>query len=174
MQVIGQITDTLNEKLISIATISACEKYRYTLSRIWDSNKPKVMFVMLNPSTADSDNDDPTIRRCIGFAKSWGYGGLVVCNLFAYRATNPKDLLKVENPVGDENLIYTKAIAEEVEVIVCAWGNNYIVKKILKTKEGQALLEFASDKLHYLKLSKNKTPMHPLYLRSDLKPTKFD
>src|SRR3546814_16904510 len=77
------------------------------LWRIWDDTKPQCMFIMLNPSTADADLDDPTIRRCIGFAKSWGYGGLQVCNLFAYRSTEPRELLKVrseERRVGKEGV----------------------------------------------------------------------
>lgn len=90
--------------MIKSAIISECGKYRYSLSRIWDENKANVLFIMLNPSTADGDVDDPTIRRCIGFAKSWGYGGIYVGNLFAYRATDPKELLKVENPIGFENI----------------------------------------------------------------------
>ena len=87
--------------IIANAVISECGKYRYSLTRIWDESKPKVMFIMLNSSTANANNDDPTIRRCINFAKAWGFGDLYVCNIFAYRATNPQELLKVDNPFGD-------------------------------------------------------------------------
>ncbi|GHX72979.1 hypothetical protein VCSRO16_3593 [Vibrio cholerae] len=69
------------------AELSKCRKYRYALWRTWDSDKPFAMFIGLNPSTADEKNDDPTLRRCINFAKSWGYGGVCMANLFAFRAT---------------------------------------------------------------------------------------
>ena len=157
--------------VIASAVISGCGKYRYSLTRIWDESKPKVMFIMLNPSTADASNDDPTIRRCIGFAKSWGFGGLYVCNLFAYRATDPKELLKVHNPFGDQNIWHTRKLSDEVDTIVCAWGNKPILKKILKNQNPYKLLDFARLKLHYLELSKDETPKHPLYLRGDISPT---
>lgn len=89
------------------AIISDCQQYRYALWRIWDETKPFVMFIMLNPSKADAETDDNTVRRCIGFAKSWGYGGIYICNLFAYRSTDPKVLLKVDNPFGDQNIQQT-------------------------------------------------------------------
>lgn len=160
-------------EITSHADISDCGKYRYTLTRIWDEGKPKVMFVMLNPSTADADVNDPTIRRCIGFAKSWGYGGLYVCNIFAFRSTDPKKLLEVGNPFGDENLWHTKRLSDKVEVIVCAWGNKPVLKKILKDFEAYRLLEFAANKLHYLSMSKQGIPKHPLYLKSNLLPIKL-
>ena len=117
---------------MNTAILSDCGKYRYSLTRNWDSEKPKVLFIMLNPSTADADNDDPTIRRCINFAKYWGYGGLHVCNLFAYRATNPKELLHIDNPLGDQNIYHMKKLANEAEIIVCAWGNRIVLKKLIK------------------------------------------
>ena len=83
------------------AIISDCQKYRYALWRNWDLSKDKVMFIGLNPSTADHIEDDPTIRRCIGFAKSWGYGGLYMMNLFSYRTSNPSKLKNVKDPIGN-------------------------------------------------------------------------
>lgn len=94
------------------AIISGCGKYRYSLWRTWDKKLPKVMFIMLNPSTADAYEDDPTIRRCINFAKSWGYGGIVVGNLFAYRATNPKKLILIDDPSGSANHHYLTHMIE--------------------------------------------------------------
>ena len=85
------------------AILSEDRKYRYVLSRIWDESKSMVMIIGLNPSTADETIDDPTIVRCIDFAKNWGYGGIYMLNLFAFRATLPKDMFSVENPIGDEN-----------------------------------------------------------------------
>ena len=100
------------------ATFSNCRKYRYALSRSWDEKKKIVLFIGLNPSTADEKKDDPTIRRCINYAQSWGFGGLQVANLFAYRATKPTKLRYVENPVGDDNdqqLIKLSKMAEKME-----------------------------------------------------------
>ena len=155
------------------AIISECGNYRYSLHRTWNNQMPSVMFVMLNPSTADDKQDDPTIKRCINFAKSWNYGGIIVCNLFAYRATNPKELLSVHNPFGDQNIYYTKNNADKVPAIICAWGNEPILKKVLKNMSPVSLLHFALDKLYYLELSKNGVPKHPLYLKNTLTPKKL-
>lgn len=168
-----QIQSNQKTQVVSSALISTCNKYRYSLTRIWDTNLPKVMFIMFNPSTADGTKDDPTIRRCIAFAKSWGYGGLYVCNILAYRATEPKDLLKVDNPFGDQNIWVTRKHVDEVELIVCAWGNEPIVKRIFGATSPYSMLDFAKSKLHYLQLSKNRVPKHPLYLPKHLKPVKM-
>ena len=85
------------------AVFSPCRTYRYALSRVWAADKPYALFIGLNPSTADETLDDPTIRRCIDFAKRWGYGGLVMANLFAYRATNPSEMKAATDPVGVAN-----------------------------------------------------------------------
>lgn len=155
-----------NVGIVSEATISACGKYRYKLSRVWDKNLPKVLFIMLNPSTADANEDDPTIGRCIGFAKSWGYGGIMVGNLFAYRSTDPKQLLSVENPVGDENQKCVKEMQDECEIIVCAWGNAPVFPY-------ESFTGFDERKAHYLKITKKGYPAHPLYLKGDLKPKPY-
>lgn len=160
--------------VIASAVISECGNYRYSLTRIWDESKPKVMFIMLNPSTADANNDDPTIRRCVGFAKSWGFGGLYVCNLFAFRATTPKELLKVDNPFGDQNIWHTRKLSDEVEMIICAWGNYPIVKKILRYENAPInLLDFCINKLHSIDTTVKGIPKHPLYLKSELKPKRW-
>src|ERR1700741_1245036 len=112
------------------AIISDCKKYRYSLSRVWDSSKPKVLFIMLNPSTADANNDDPTIRRCMNFAKSWGFGSLYVGNLFAFRSKEPTHLLYAEDPIGNLNANHLQTMSEFVDLIVCAWGNAETVYKI--------------------------------------------
>lgn len=156
------------------AILSDCEKYRYELKRIWDDNKPKAMFIMLNPSKADAEQDDPTIRRCINYAKDWGYGGIYVGNLFAFRATNPQNLLQTENPIGADNITHLEAMQQECEIIICAWGNEDIVKKIIsKHDPTYNPLKHINSKLHYLELSNAGTPKHPLYLRKDLKPIKY-
>lgn len=150
--------------LIKGAVISSCEKYRYQLWRIWDEDKPKVMFLMLNPSTADEEDNDPTLRRCIGYANSWGYGGLYIGNLYAYRTKDRSKLNYAENPTGDDNHRHLIEMLSKCDKIVCAWGNG----------EGQPkkIFDNFSD-LHYLKLNDDATPTHPLYLKSDLKPQSF-
>ena len=92
------------------AVISHDDKYRYQLSRIWDEEKPMVLFIMLNPSTADADVDDPTIRRVVNFAKSWGYGGVFVGNLYAFRSTDPKVLRYIDDPIGEENIQHIQSL----------------------------------------------------------------
>lgn len=156
------------------AIFSGCGEYRYQLWRIWDDSKPKVMFIMLNPSTADSEQDDPTIRRCIGFARSWGYGGFYVANLFAYRATDPWELVEVNNPCGDKNRWHIRQMLDKVDKVVCAWGNKPVLKKILKADVELELIDFAAGKLYAIDLAKDGTPKHPLYLKGDLKPKRLN
>lgn len=91
------------ERFGKSAVLSADRRYRYGLFRIWDLERPLAMFVGLNPSTADETDDDPTIRRCVRFASDWQYGGLIMANLFAYRATSPRDLPDGEEAVGALN-----------------------------------------------------------------------
>jgi hypothetical protein len=89
--------------LESSAVFSTCRRYRYVLRRIWDRSTPPAMFVGLNPSTADEVKDDPTVRRCIGYAKRWGFGGLIMTNIFAFRSTDPNALVELDDPVGPRN-----------------------------------------------------------------------
>lgn len=163
--------------VIASAVISDCGKYRYSLSRVWDNSKPKVLFIMLNPSTADAEKDDPTIRRCIGFAKDWGYGGLYVVNLFALRATNPKELLTAPFVVGVENEKWIRRMSSLAHLVVCAWGNSSIVSKLQKrldhTWKPLSWID-KSKPLHYLELSNDGTPKHPLYLPEKLKPVRYE
>src|SRR5689334_19453129 len=106
------------------AVISACGRYRYVLTRQVGPGSRRATFVMLNPSTADATNDDPTIRRCIGFAREWGCGRLVVLNLFAFRATDPADLKRAIDPVGPENRDWFERTLRPPHdgPLVCAWG----------------------------------------------------
>jgi hypothetical protein len=142
-----------------LALISDDTKYRYQLSRIWDDSKPRILFIMLNPSTADSNNDDPTIRRVIGFAKLWGYGGLHVGNLYAYRSTDPKALKEVADPVGKENITHIQSLIRDSDRVVYAWGNN---------KSEPAWLKELVPEPYCIDVSKYGIPKHPLYLKSDL------
>ena len=143
------------------AMLSDCNKYRYSLWRIWDKEKPIFTFIGLNPSTADHIEDDRTITRCINFAKSWGGGGIYMANLFAYRATNPQEMMSQEDPIGPDNDAYLNQLATESQKLIACWGNDgafnersTFVKQLLK------------DKLYYLKLNKSGEPGHPLYIHS--------
>ena len=148
------------------AVLSDCGKYRYKLFREWNKNKGKVLFIMLNPSTADDKKDDNTIIRCINFAKDWGYGGLMVGNLFAYRTTYPKELFKIKDSEGKENLKCIKEMIKDADLVICAWGNKQGLPPIY-------LRELSE--LYYLKLlADRKTPGHPLRLRKDTKPKIFN
>ena len=101
--------------------------YRYSLWREWCADSPPIAFIMLNPSTADDQKDDPTIRRCIGFAHAWGFGALEVVNLFAYRATDSRKLLGVDDPVGSENDNYIVQAVELCPFVVVAWGTKGVL-----------------------------------------------
>lgn len=149
------------------AIISECGRYRFQLWRIWDETKPKVLFIMHNPSTADAEKDDPTIRRCIGFARAWGYGGIYVGNLFPYRATDPTDLLKVpyEELIPTENYLHRLEMIEKCDLYILAYGNP-VVHHI-----GIGMSDFHNWQA--LKLTKAGNPCHPLYLKADLKPFPF-
>ena len=149
------------------ATLSKDRKYRYTLTRIWDETKPKVMFIGLNPSTADETEDDPTITRCINFAKSWGYGGLEMTNLFAFRATNPEVMKNEKEPIGEDNDTWLKKLDAECDIIIGAWGNHGAFHG-----RGKEVMNMF-DTLHYLALNKSGHPSHPLYLKATLQPQKM-
>lgn len=156
------------------AELSNCGRYRYYLSRVWNWNARRVLFIMLNPSTANAYVDDPTIRRCIGFAKLWGYGGLSVVNLFPFRATDPRELLKADNPLGVDNWFRLREASLAADLVVAAWGNAPIVKAMQKRCPEYKPLRDIAKPLHYIELAKDGTPKHPLYLRGDLYPQPFE
>ncbi len=114
----------MENKIKSSAEFSVCKKYRYALWRVWDSNKPLVMFIGLNPSTADDVNNDPTVTRCINFAKDWGYGGLCMANIFSYRETDRHIMKEQNDPIGPDNDKWLKKLAAESGLVVAAWGND--------------------------------------------------
>jgi hypothetical protein len=153
--------------IVSKAALSKDRLYRYQLTRIWDKDKPMINFIGLNPSTADELKDDPTMRRCIGFAKSWGYGGLYMTNLFAYRTSKPEELMKATDPIGEENDKYLLATEKEVTEVVFAWG----VGGTFLSRNKQVLNLITKG--HYIALTKDNHPRHPLYLKADLTLTKF-
>ncbi|MEX0597207.1 MAG: DUF1643 domain-containing protein [Candidatus Paceibacterota bacterium] len=108
--------------IIRDATFSKDNKYRYKLSRVWDDSKPKLLFIMLNPSIADGNKDDPTINRVIDFTKSWGYGGFYVGNLYAFISTDPKGLDNVTEKEGPDNIDRIKEMLIGVDKVIYGWG----------------------------------------------------
>ena len=157
----------MSNLIYSDAKFSKDRVYRYALWRTWDTSLPKLLFIGLNPSTADETNDDPTMRRCIRFAKDWDYGGFIMGNIFAYRSTDPKKLNEIKEPIGKRNNYWLTRLHEEANMTIAAWGNH---GKYLKRGNEVVIL---LDKLYCLKITKEGFPSHPLYLSSKLKPIKY-
>lgn len=149
------------------ADFSPCRKYRYRLVRRW-GNGPAVMFLMLNPSTADEFTNDPTVERCERRARQMGFSELRVCNLFAFRATEPEEMLVAEDPVGPDNDQAILEEADKVDMIVCAWGVHGAFRG-RSSRVVRMLLE-AGHTLHCLSLTSSGEPGHPLYLPYQAKP----
>jgi hypothetical protein len=157
---------------MSGATISLCGLYRYTLTRDTGGGSGIVNFIMLNPSTADASVDDPTIRRCIGFARAWGYRTLVVTNLFALRATDPAALKTAVEAVGPENDGHLLEQARVADLVVCAWG---ATGKLYGRGDRVTLILAveARKTLHCLRKTAAGHPGHPLYLPASLTPQRW-
>lgn len=162
---------------------SQCRNYRYTLWREWDTDlltgcsddlpnsHRYVQFIGLNPSTADETKDDPTIRRCMAFAKVWGYGAMCMTNLFAWRDTSPAKMKIVAYPHGAENNTRLLEIGQNAGLIVAAWGTH---GSHLNCADFVKKMFFDCElKLHHLGLNEDGSPRHPLYLKADLKPISF-
>ena len=150
------------------ANISKDKIYRYTLSRTWDSTKPTVLFIGLNPSIADENVDDPTVTRCINFAKDWGYGTLLMANLFAYRSTYPKEIYLIDDPIGKDNDYYLLECVKQSDLIIACWGNNgtYMGR--------EKIIKELVPNLYCLQKNKNGTPHHPLRLPRNINPIPFN
>lgn len=150
--------------------LSLCRTYRYTLWRDVGNlgGDGYAMFIGLNPSTADEVLDDPTIRRCMAFAKSWGYGALCMTNLFAFRATKPADMLAATDPIGPENDKHLVTLAGSAGIVVAAWGTNGT-----HLGRDQAVRAVVSN-LHCLRKTQAGHPGHPLYLPGNLTPVIFE
>jgi hypothetical protein len=147
------------------AVFSTCRQWRYLLWRRWDKAGAVANFLMLNPSTADEMKLDPTCARARAYAEAWGYGALIVTNIFGWRSTDPQALKRVRDPVGAGNDAAIVRAAREADLVVCAWGNHGIERG----REVEALLRKTETKLHLLKLTGAGQPGHPLYLRKSLK-----
>ena len=154
----------MSNLIYSDAKFSKDRIYRYALWRVWNNKLPKVLFIGLNPSTADEVKDDPTIRRCINYAKDWGYGGYIMGNIFAYRSTDPKNLKITNDPIGIDNNSWLIKLHSEASLTIGAWGNHG--KYLDRGEEVSNLI----DNLYCLKITKEGHPSHPLYLPGNLKP----
>lgn len=143
------------------AVISDDGRYRYQLGRRWNTRAVRAVFIMLNPSTADADVDDPTIRRCVSFAHRWGMGGMWVVNLYAFRATNPRELWLQDDPIGPENDAWIERAIRYEALVVAAWGANARPDRV-----EQVLRVVGAYRLQCLGTTKDGHPRHPLYVRN--------
>jgi len=153
--------------MLGSAIFSDCGRYRYVLRRTWRADGRTVLIIGLNPSTADASNDDPTIRRCVRFAKDWGYGSLIVANLFAFRATQPAMLRTVRDPTGPRNDWWLTRLARQADLTVAAWG----MHGSLIARDARVLRKLSD--VYCLGLTKGGHPKHPLYLPASRTPVPF-
>ncbi len=154
------------------AKFSRCRKWRYLLWRRWDERKPAANFLMLNPSTADEVQLDPSCTRARNYAERWGYGALIVTNIFGWRATDPLEMKAVRDPVGAGNDAAILRAAREASIVVCAWGNHG--EHLARAHAVTALLRGAGVALHYLRMNGAGHPAHPLYLPGALAPVRWE
>ncbi len=155
------------EELKKWAVFSPCRRWRYELWRQWDGKLPFCMFIGLNPSTADENLDDPTVRRCIRYARDWGYGALCMTNIFAWRDTDPKKMKAQTFPIGKENDNTLSYRAGQAGIVIAAWGTHGA-----HLGRHRAVMDLLPQ-LHALKVTKDGFPNHPLYLPLDAKPILF-
>lgn len=145
------------------ANFSRCKRYRYSLRRRWNSGYGQCVFIGLNPSVADTQADDPTIRRCMNFAHDWGYQELVVVNLFAYRTPQPAELRRATDPVGPNNRRAVRAVCRSANLIVAAWGVHGGFRN-----QAQLMSDIWRDQeLFCFSQTRDGHPVHPLYQRRD-------
>jgi len=170
-------TSKLDYTPSSGAVFSEDRVYRYELWRRWGPGDA-VLWIMLNPSTADAEKNDPTIRRCIGFTKKWGFNAIVACNIFALRSTDPKKLKEVKDPIGPNNTATIITRAKQARLIVCAWGGHGDL-----CNQGRHIFEHLCDPnvrnqgampLRCLGTTQKGQPKHPLYIPYEQELVSFD
>lgn len=152
------------------ATFSDCGAYRYSLGRSWGLPERRVCFCLLNPSTADENVLDPTLTRCLGYAKRWGFTRMDVVNIFALRSTDPKGLRGVDDPTGPENDDAILTLAGASDLLVVGWGTH----GALLGRHAEVCTLLVGHAPHCLGVTKHGYPKHPLYLRKDLDPVPFE
>ena len=160
---------SVTEGVVRTAEFDASGKYRYHLTRRWTTGRGHVVFVLLNPSTADEHREDPTVRRCMGYARRWGARELRVVNVFAYRATKPADMLAVADPVGPENDEAIRSACKRASRVVFGWGayGSHM-------NRSTDIVRLLKDRRPYcLGVTSLGEPRHPLYLRADAEPVPF-
>jgi hypothetical protein len=150
------------------AVFSSCRRWRYLLWRRWDPRRPVANFLMLNPSTADELKLDPSCTRARRYAERWGYGSVLITNIFAWRATDPEEMKAVRDPVGRGNDRAILRAARESAIVVCAWGNHGA--HLGRSDCVRSLLVKAGIAPRVLRMNGSGEPAHPLYLPGDLRP----
>jgi len=150
------------------AVFSACRRWRYLLWRRWDAARPAANFLMLNPSTADEVKLDPSCTRARRYAERWGFGAVVITNIFAWRATDPEEMKAARDPIGRGNDRAILRAARESALVVCAWGNHGA--HLGRSEEIKNLLRKAGIAPRVLRLNGSGEPAHPLYLPAKLEP----
>jgi len=155
----------------SVALYSDCERYRYALTRIWEPKGQRALFIMLNPSTATEVQNDPTVERCERRARALGFGAFRVCNIFAWRDTDPRAMRAAAEPVGPENDAAIVTACDWADRIICAWGTHgaHLERGAAVTR----LLRSAGLPLWHLGLSKAGHPKHPLYISYSKQPVEW-
>lgn len=154
------------------AKFSACRRWRYLLWRRWNESKPVANFLMLNPSTADEHRLDPSCTRARNYAERWGFGALVVTNLFGWRATDPQEMKAARDPVGRGNDAAILRAARASAIVVCAWGNHGA--HLGRSQQVVSALRAAAVDLSFLRMNSAGEPAHPLYLPGSLRAASWD
>lgn len=164
---------TAEDGTVSRAIYTDCERYRYVLTRTWNhQDRRRAVFIGLNPSTATEYQNDPTVARCINYAKSWDFDSMTMLNAFAFRSTDPKGLKSIADPVGLKNDHYIRKETDAAALVVLCWGTH-----AAHLNRGEKLLAKLKDwqrTLSCLKVTKHGFPSHPLYLKSSLQPILFE
>ena len=154
------------------AVFTPCKRYRYRLWRTWDATKKPIVFLMLNPSIADENQNDPTVERCQRRAMAWGYGGLQVVNIFALVSTDPQGLYACDDPVGPENNAAILEAVKDAGMVVCAWGTHG--EHVNRAREVVELLKAAGISPQCLGQNADGSPKHPLYVSYGISPMAYD
>jgi hypothetical protein len=158
--------ETSPDGLRRSACFSSCRLYRYSLSRVWGEGD-RVLFIGLNPSTADHEIDDPTVRRCLGFARRWGYSQFDLVNLFAFRSTDPLSLRTAADPIGPLNDQVVQRFVAKADLVIAAWGNGG--HGFDRVDDIWSLL----PDVYCLGITKTGSPRHPLYVPGETEPIPY-
>ncbi|MFT5065797.1 MAG: hypothetical protein ACJAXK_001378 [Yoonia sp.] len=162
--------DTLLSR--STAIYSDCERYRYSLTRVWDDTGKRALFVMLNPSTATEVQNDPTVERCERRSRALGFGAFRVTNIFAWRDTDPRDMRAAADPIGPENDATILEGADWADTVLAAWGTHGVHRD--RGPQVEAMLRDTLNPLFTLGITKHGHPKHPLYIAYTQQPALWE